>query len=67
MLVKSYSGPNLPEAQHFLQQTTEAAPKLLRRNAELLGQGALRFDNLTEVPQRQRVVAMKPLENHHGF
>jgi len=29
---------------------SEAAPKLLRRNAELLGQGALRFDNLTEAP-----------------
>lgn len=40
----------------FFQPTnvSEAAPKLLRRNAELLGQGALRFDNLTEAPKRGR-------------
>eukprot|EP00435_Cladocopium_sp_Y103_P004881 s1097_g1.t1 len=57
-----YAGDDDDVEQAELSLHGKAAPKLLRRNAELLGQGALRFDNLTEVPELHEAAVLHALE-----
>lgn len=57
-----YAGEDDDVEQAELSLHSKAAPKLLRRNAELLGQGALRFDNLTEVPELHEAAVLHALE-----
>eukprot|EP00913_Durusdinium_trenchii_P011988 g11262.t1 len=40
----------------------KSAPKLLRRNAVLVGEGAMRYDNLTEVPELHEAAVLHALD-----